>query len=376
MSSTFRNIAVLIDADNTSAQCIAPVLKKIATLGHIACKKIYGDWRDEHIRGWQAALLTHAIEPMQHFAYVKGKNTTDIGMVIEAMDMLHDGSYDAFCLISSDSDFTALALRIRKQGAAVLGFGKQSTVPAFVQACDSFYYLETLMNPAAPATEILPTVQTVVNQTASKVAVPTTLSKPKPIEQVSQKRWNATELQTQTHLIGLLNKLLKENPQAKGNWSHLSYIISQIKQHHKNVKLEKYGYAKSSDLIRAIGLYDVQMVDNTLCMRLKDSAAVLAPTQQQKQASSTLPSTPWRAQQLRCDTKLLNSLRRAVASQPHYDDQRWVNFGVVGSRVKDYYPAFCPSDYGYNKLIDIVKAVGLLETKTVDSTLYVRPIKA
>ena len=104
-----NNIAVLIDADNASANNINYILRKIESIGHVTCKKVYGDWGNVHIQGWQEALLKHAIDPIQHFAYAKGKNTTDIGLVIEAMDLLHSGHYEGFCLVSSDSDFTALA---------------------------------------------------------------------------------------------------------------------------------------------------------------------------------------------------------------------------------------------------------------------------
>ena len=119
MPAKLKSIAVLIDADNASAKNIGYILQEIENIGHITCKKIYGDWGNVHIQSWQEALLKYAIDPMQHFAYVKGKNATDIGMVIEAMDLLYSNNYDGFCLISSDSDFTSLALRIRKNHVKV-----------------------------------------------------------------------------------------------------------------------------------------------------------------------------------------------------------------------------------------------------------------
>ena len=139
MSTKLNSIAVLIDADNASAKNIGYVLTKIETLGNITCKKLYGDWGSSHIQSWREALLKYAIDPMQQFAYVKGKNATDIGMTIEAMDLLYSGNYDGFCLVSSDSDFTSLALRIRRNNIQVFGFGNYNTVKEFTQSCDQFF---------------------------------------------------------------------------------------------------------------------------------------------------------------------------------------------------------------------------------------------
>lgn len=145
MSSKLNNIAVLIDADNASVNSIGDIIQKINSFGRVTCKKIYGDWGNAHIKSWQEALLKYAIDPIQQFAYVKGKNATDIGLVIEAMDLLYSDKYDCFCLISSDSDFTSLAVRIRQDSVKVFGFGKRSTVDSFTQACDKFYYIEDLL---------------------------------------------------------------------------------------------------------------------------------------------------------------------------------------------------------------------------------------
>lgn len=135
-----NSLAVLIDADNASAKTIDDVFKAIEKLGKISAKKIYGDWSMLGLSAsWQDSILRHAIDPMQQFAYVKGKNATDIALVIEAMDLLHSGEYDGFCLVSSDSDFASLAVRIRKSGVKVFGFGRKEAVTSFRQACDDFF---------------------------------------------------------------------------------------------------------------------------------------------------------------------------------------------------------------------------------------------
>ena len=145
-----QNIAVLIDGDNASVKNIDVILQAIEKIGKISTKKIYGDWGQAGLSSWQEAILRHAIDPMQQFAYVKGKNATDIALVIEAMDLLHSGEYDGFCLVSSDSDFASLAVRIRKSGVKVFGFGEKKAVVSFRQACDEFFEVEKLQDKISP----------------------------------------------------------------------------------------------------------------------------------------------------------------------------------------------------------------------------------
>jgi stress response protein SCP2/uncharacterized LabA/DUF88 family protein len=258
MTTKLSSIAVLIDADNASAKYIGQILQEIETLGHIRCKKIYGDWGNAHIQGWQEALLKYAINPMQQFAYVKGKNATDIGMVIEAMDLLHSGNYDGFCLVSSDSDFTSLALRIRKSNVKVFGFGRRNTVSAFTQACDQFFFVEDLIT--------MPT----------KSAAPEPANTAAPSTSITP--WKTKQLHTQTHLIGALNKLIKENPKSDDGWTNLSYLASQLNQNHSSIDLDKYGYKKFSDLITALRLYDMRRDNSVLFIKLKKKKPILAVT--------------------------------------------------------------------------------------------------
>src|ERR1700738_4660951 len=143
MPSELRSprLAVLIDADNASAK-----------IGETSVRRIYGDFSNPRSKGWADTLSKHAIIPQQQFAYTTGKNASDITLVIDAMDLLHSGRFDGFCLVSSDSDFTRLAARIREQGVDVFGFGEQKTPESFRQACRRFVYTENLL-PSAPANE-------------------------------------------------------------------------------------------------------------------------------------------------------------------------------------------------------------------------------
>ncbi len=143
-------LVVLIDADNASARIAPGLFEEIAKIGEASVRRIYGDFSGTRLKSWADILSTHAIMPHQNFAYTSGKNASDIALVIDAMDLLHSARFDGFCLVSSDSDFTRLAARIREQGVDVYGFGEQKTPESFRQACRRFIYTENLL-PEAPA---------------------------------------------------------------------------------------------------------------------------------------------------------------------------------------------------------------------------------
>jgi len=146
-SSTTDNLAVLVDSDNAQASVIAELLAEVGRYGTATVKRAYGDWTTPNLAGWKEVLHVHAIQPIQQFRYTTGKNATDSALIIEAMDLLHGGKVDGFCLVSSDSDFTRLATRIREAGLSVYGFGEQKTPKPFVAACDKFIYTEILRKP-------------------------------------------------------------------------------------------------------------------------------------------------------------------------------------------------------------------------------------
>jgi len=145
-------LAVLIDADNASSRIAPGLFQEITMIGEASVRRIYGDFSGTKLKSWVDVLSTHAIMPHQNFAYTSGKNASDIALVIDAMDLLHSGRFDGFCLVSSDSDFTRLAARIREQGVDVYGFGEQKTPESFRQACRKFVYTENLL-PGAPASD-------------------------------------------------------------------------------------------------------------------------------------------------------------------------------------------------------------------------------
>jgi uncharacterized LabA/DUF88 family protein len=144
-------LAVLIDADNASKAVLAELFREIAKYGTATVKRAYGDWSSANLSGWKDQLLHHSVNPVQQFAYTKGKGCTDAALIIDAMDLLHLGKVDAFCIVSSDSDFTPLVVRLRESGAAVYGFGERKTPEAFRNACNRFIFTDILK--PAPSTK-------------------------------------------------------------------------------------------------------------------------------------------------------------------------------------------------------------------------------
>ena len=172
-------LAVLIDADNASSKIADGLFDEIAKLGEASVRRIYGDFSNARSKGWSDVLSKHAIIPQQQFAYTTGKNASDITLVIDAMDLLHSGRFDGFCLVSSDSDFTRLAARFREQGIDVYGFGEQKTPESFRQACRRFIFTENLLpappnvekeatKPLRPPKEAIPKIAKVLEQIESE----------------------------------------------------------------------------------------------------------------------------------------------------------------------------------------------------------------
>ena len=156
-TNTNQKLAVLIDADNAQASVIQELLAEVSRYGTATIKRAYGDWTTQNLRSWKDVLHTMAIQPIQQFSYTNGKNATDSALIIDAMDVLHSGRVDGFCLVSSDSDFTRLATRIREAGSVVYGFGERKTPEPFVAACDKFIYTEILrIKPEEPKVQVAP----------------------------------------------------------------------------------------------------------------------------------------------------------------------------------------------------------------------------
>lgn len=167
MEKTNFNIAVLIDGDNAQPKLLQAILEEVSKYGKATIRRIYGDWTNNKMNGWKDLLNQHSFNPVQKFAYTTGKNSTDSSLIIDAMDILHSKNVDGFCIVSSDSDYTGLAKRIREDGVFVMGIGEKKTPMAFIQSCEIFTFTENIVEEVAPTEQPDKTKKSVVTKTAT-----------------------------------------------------------------------------------------------------------------------------------------------------------------------------------------------------------------
>ncbi len=223
-------LAVLIDAENVSSSVVEFLLQEIAKYGTANVKRIYGDWTNTQLTSWKNQLNKFAIQPIQQFRYTTGKNATDSALIIDAMDLLYTGHFDGFCLVSSDSDFTRLASRIRESGLVVYGFGeKQKTPDAFVAACNKFIYVDILENFKASIKSNLKENQVLIN----------------------------------------LLKSAYESVADEEGWAHLGPVGSQLTKLSPSFDSRNYGYPKLGELIQALEVFEVNKTHHKFTIRLK-----------------------------------------------------------------------------------------------------------
>lgn len=236
-----KRIALLIDCDNVSHNSIEGVLEELAKYGMVNVRHAHGDWNNPSLSGWIDRLHPHAIRPMQQFAYTKGKNATDSAMIIDAMDLLYSNSVDAFALMTSDSDFTPLVLRILESGLPVYGFGEKKTPKPFVDACSPFIYTENLASEDQAKTDT-------------------------PQQQIKKSK---QELRKDTSLVRLLRTAVEQTSDDDG-WADMSRVAHYI-SNNSSFSSINFGYKKLGDLIKAIGLFDLEMRKDGKAMYIKDT---------------------------------------------------------------------------------------------------------
>lgn len=239
-------LAVLIDADNAQPSVIEGLLAEVAKYGVANVKRIYGDFTSPRMTQWKAALLKHSISPAQQFAYTSGKNATDSSMIIDAMDLLYTRRFDGFCLVSSDSDFTRLAQRVREEGLTVYGFGEKKTPDPFVRACDKFIYTEVLRT--APAAN--EAAKPVPEKPAKKVAKTVAPKQPAPpsvpvVPPVAENRDKHVERLP----LELIRQAIEEASDDQG-WAFLGSVGSYLNKIRPDFDPRLYGHKKLSDLLK------------------------------------------------------------------------------------------------------------------------------
>jgi len=234
-------IALLIDCDNVSSSSIEGVLEELAKYGTVNVRHAHGDWKSTHLTGWIEKLHPHAIRPVQQFAYTTGKNATDSAMIIDAMDLLYSNTVDAYALMTSDSDFTPLVMRILESGMPVYGFGQKKTPLPFVHACSQFIYTENLQAESE-------------DNSGNAVAV--------------TKR-SRKEIRGDAALVKLLRTSVEQTSEDDG-WAHLSKVGSYI-SNNSSFSPVNYGYKKLSDLIKASELFEVEVRNGNKSIYIKDA---------------------------------------------------------------------------------------------------------
>ncbi len=226
------SIALLIDCDNISHNSIEGIINELSKYGVINIKNAYGNWKSPKLKGWEEKLHEFAIQPIQQFDYTKGKNATDIAMIIDAMDILYSQNMDAFALATSDSDFTPIAMRILRNGHKVFGFGEEKTPEPFINACSQFIKTESL------------------------------------VENIKATKLDKKDLRKDTKLVSLLRNATLRTMNEDG-WSNLSKIGVYI-SNNSSFSPVNYGYQKLGDIIREVDLFDIEMRLNNKQMYIKD----------------------------------------------------------------------------------------------------------
>jgi uncharacterized protein (TIGR00288 family) len=239
-----RKIALLIDCDNVSHKAIDGVISELAKYGVVNIRKAYGNWKSPQLQGWEEKLHPFAITPVQQFAYTTGKNATDAAMIIDAMDLLYSHELDGFALMTSDSDFTPLVMRILTNGLKVYGFGEKKTPSPFINACSQFIFVEKLIE--------------VESSEEDKSEVGSSASKKLTRNQLRKDAW----------LVKLLRTAVEQTVEDDG-WSHLGQVGQYI-SNNTSFSPVNYGYKKLSDIIKTSQLFKVEMRKNNSVMYIKD----------------------------------------------------------------------------------------------------------
>ncbi|MFN5417537.1 MAG: NYN domain-containing protein [Flavobacteriia bacterium] len=229
------NLAVLIDADNVPYANVKEMFEEIAKYGTPTFKRIYADWTKPTVSGWKKVLLENAITPIQQYSYTSGKNASDSALIIDAMDILYTGKVDGFCIVSSDSDFTRLATRLREAGMKVIGIGEKKTLPPFITACDKFIYLEILK----------PQEEVIENEEPSKIKSKKE-NKTSPLNKIDPK------------LIKLISDSITDLADENG-WTYLGELGNLILKKKPDFDSRNYGFSKMLQLIRSIDKFEIDV---------------------------------------------------------------------------------------------------------------------
>lgn len=318
MEQNDRRFAVLIDADNVSPKYIKYILDEVSDIGIATYKRIYGDWTDTEKKSWKNVLLDWSVNPIQQYSYTTGKNATDSAMIIDAMDILYSGNVDGFCLVSSDSDFTKLAQRLREAGMFVMGIGEQKTPKPFRAACDTFKLLEIISSEDAaepPASAKGKTAASGKNEVASMDEIQKTITSRGEIEKA-------------------ITKLLIEN-NSQNQPIILAKVGNFLTKRFSDFDVRNYGYSKLSTFLENLDNNDFQVV------KLHGGYFV-----QEKSASIPL-------------SEIEKEIVRIIQDNNGHVD----NLSVIHEELKKVFPSFDVKQYGFSRLSSFIRSFGTFRIK-------------
>ena len=258
-------LAVLIDADNISPKYVKVIMDEAASFGVATCKRIYGDWSDVRLKSWKDTLLNNSIIPVQQYSYTTGKNATDSAMIIDAMDILYSGKVEGFCLVSSDSDFTRLASRLREGGMTVIGMGEKKTPKPFIAACNMFRYLDVLA--AQPEAEPQPEPEAEPAPAAEEKTAPEKgkeKEKAKPAKAKAARKKAAQpeppapqEDPELTAMRGAIKAIVAEQSDEDG-WLAVSMIGNLLVKRYPDFDVRNFGFSKLTPFVLSLGIFEVR----------------------------------------------------------------------------------------------------------------------
>jgi uncharacterized protein (TIGR00288 family) len=326
-----KRFALLIDADNISASYIKNILQELAKFGYASIRKIYGDWSNEALnQKWKDTFLPYALIPVHQIAYTKKKNATDIGMVIDAMDMLYSDNVDGFAIVTSDSDFTALALRIRMSSKEVIGFGEEKTPNSLVNACDQFIYVENL--------------------TSNEFTTAT--------------QWNYDDLIADTELIDLLKTSVIKKSNETG-YADLSSVGQYLVEVQPNFDPRNFGFATLSKLLKTTRLFEENRSGTSLSVKYLNEGNEITnepikPINEPSQLYETIIATDG----IPNEKEVKKYLSKLLSTQKH-------SFHFIATSFKKKFPDVEYKTLGFKKASDYFKDLDYLNVFTENEKLYV-----
>lgn len=332
-SDPTNQIALLIDADNVAAQHADEIVKILSAQGALGVRRVYGNWQKPHLHGWQDAILRHALQPMQQFDYCKGKNATDMALTVDAMDLLYTQQIAVFAIVSSDCDFTPLVLRLKRAGKTVLGFGSHATASALVKACDRFYPLK--QNANQPLT----------------VAENAGLSVPK---------LSGEQLRDNKKLLNAITQALASCQDSDG-WATVANVGEVLKRR-SNISSQDFGYQTLTYLLKELAVFALKTQQGRYWVKV---AAAQSPNMLPYDTAAAAATT---ANQLKCDTALINAIRQAIGECQ--DIHGWAKVQQVGVKLSQ--ANISSKNYGYASLSKLLAVIDLFELRQQDTHYWVK----